>query len=154
MLTLWNTARSTRTPYGNGSVVAFRDLRREMDRLFDDLDRSWIVERRSSAPEVELHETEKALGVRVDLPGLTEDDVQITLDKGSLTLRAQRAPRVPEGYSVHRQERHPFSFARTLALPCRIDADGVQATMKDGVLHLVLPKAPEDQPRTVRVTAS
>ena len=105
-------------------------------------------------PQLELHEEGEALRLTLDLPGLTEEEVEVTLDERSLTIRARRPARVPPGYSAHRQERAAFAFARTITLPCRIDADRVTATTRDGVLEVVLPKAADKRPRTIRVTKS
>lgn len=155
MLTRWNDAPASRWA-GDPMWGAFADLRRQMDQLFTDFDRDWGVPRArvGALPLMELHDDGDALSARVELPGFAEKDVHVDLNGSTLTLRGERQAVVPEGYSVHRQERGTMSFARTITLPCPIDADGVEATLRDGVLSLRLPKAREAQPRTIEVRAA
>ncbi len=150
MLTLWNDPwPAPRRARG------LRDLRREMDRVFDDFDRALGVTRAGGvAHELALRETEDALEVTLDVPGFAEDDVEITLDERALTIRGQRRNELPEGASVHRRERGALAFARAVTLPCRVQSADVEARMSRGVLTLTLPKAPEERPRAVRVNVN
>lgn len=158
MLMRWNDG-SAAARSGDPVWGALTDLRREMDQLFADFDRTWM---RPSArpglaaamPRMQLSDEGGALQLRMDVPGFAEKDIHIELNRASLTIRGERSTEVPEGYSVHRQERGALAFARTLTLPCRVDADAVEATMRDGVLELRMPKAPEEQPRSIEVRAA
>ena len=159
MLTRWNHGHMRPQTFG-----AFSDLRREMDRLFSDFDRTWFgphvagrpgrMEGHGWVPEFELSDEGDALRVRVEVPGFAEDDLQIDLDRATLTVRGQRDTSVPEGYSVHRQERGSLAFARTVTLPCAVVRDEVKAQLRDGVLEIEMPKAPEEKPRTIAVKAA
>ncbi len=139
----------------------FRDLRRQMDRLFSDFERDqvdggspWAGPPRQASPRVHIWDMGSELMLRAELPGVSEKDIDLTVQQGVLSLRGKRQESAPEGYSVHRQERQSFTFARTFALPCRVDTEKVQARVKNGVLDVVLPKSPDEQPRQIRVSAS
>jgi HSP20 family protein len=121
-------------------------LHREMNRLFDDVFRGFGVptfggglERGISWPHVELGETDKEIRVAAELPGLDEQDVELTVDEGALTLRGEKRSEVDDqerGYS----ERSYGRFERRIGLPKDIDRDKVTATFKNGLLTVVLPR--------------
>ncbi|MCC6524420.1 MAG: Hsp20/alpha crystallin family protein [Polyangiaceae bacterium] len=136
------------------SLSAFEELRREMDRVFEGYERD--AGRRQSAvwPRLWLNDRGEALQLTAELPGFTEKDVELSVERQSLTLRGTRKVDIPKGYAVHRQEREGLTFARTFALPCRVDATKCIATLKDGVLDVMLPKVPEEQPRQITVKAT
>ena len=147
-------------------TFAFMDqLRRRMDRLFDDYDSPRLALRSNLADEVErawsrgrfprmtLSDTAAQLVLTAELPGLSEKDVELSIQKDVLTLRGARKQDAPQGYFVHRQERAPFEFAKSFALPAKVDPEKSTATLKDGVLTITLPKIPEAQPRQIAVKA-
>jgi HSP20 family protein len=125
-------------------------LRRELDRLFGEFERA--VTPSSTALSFDDDGTNFVL--RADVPGLTENDFQISVAGNTVTLRGERKVEVPEGYSEHRRERSAVSFAKSFQLPARVDPDKVTATLKHGVLTLTLPKAAEAQPRQISVKAA
>jgi HSP20 family protein len=125
-------------------------LRHELDRLFGDFERG--VAQPSSAFTFE--DDGNTFVLRADVPGLTENDFQISVAGSTVTLRGERKVEVPEGHSVHRRERHEVRFAKSLELPARVDAEKVTATLKHGVLTLTLPKAAEAQARQISVNAA
>lgn len=129
------------------TFAALDELRRRLEtplfRPFGYVEDGW--------PRVSLDDTGAALVVTAEVPGLTDKDLDIQLDKGTLTLRGERKLTAPEGYAVHRRERSSVSFARSLALPARVDAEKTTASVKDGVLTITLAKAAEDQPRQIAV---
>jgi HSP20 family protein len=96
-------------------------------------------------------ETPQALHVEVDLPGVDADDVEVQVEAGQLVLKVTRRDVGQDGDRWLRRERGVGSFTRTLTLPSEIDPGAVEAQLADGVLRLRLPKAPEVQPRTIRV---
>jgi HSP20 family protein len=128
-------------------------LRRELDRLFGDLERAPSFAS-PSVPGVTFADTGEALTLRAELPGLSEKDVDISVTANVLTVKAARQVEGPEGYTAHRRERQSFSFTRSYELPARIDPEKVQASLKQGVLTLTLPKAAEAQPKRVTVSAT
>ena len=156
MLTRWKD-------YGFGGLErelsALNDLRNQMDRLFLDFERgarrdprpapSWTAG--SSWPRIGLQDTGTELRLLAEVPGVSERDLDISVEQSSLTIRGERKVEAPEGYSVHRQERGYYSFARSFTLPCRIDAEKTTAHLKNGILELTLPKVAEEQPKQIQV---
>jgi HSP20 family protein len=135
--------------FGRPSVHA--QLRRELERALGE------VERSAAAPAsggVTFEDEADKFVLRADVPGLTENDFNISLAGNTLTLRGERKLEVPEGYSAHRRERSAYRFAKSYELPARVDAEKVTATLKHGVLTLTLPKAAEAQPRQISVKAA
>jgi HSP20 family protein len=128
-------------------------LRRELDRLFGDLERAPSFAA-TSTPAVSFDDTGEALTLRAELPGLTEKEIDINVTGNTLTLKAARKTEAPEGYAAHRRERQSFSFAQSFELPARVDPEKVQASLKQGVLTLTLPKVAEAQPKKITVTAT
>ncbi|WP_394825625.1 Hsp20/alpha crystallin family protein [Pendulispora albinea] len=143
-----------------GPFSMFDDLRRRMDRLWEDFDQTWSEPgwpttslAASTWPAVNLFDAGTQLVVHADVPGIREQDLQLHLGGGNntLSIAGERKAEVPEGYTVHRQERGAFQFARSFTLPCKIDPERITAKVKDGVLLVTLPKAPEAQPRQITV---
>ena len=127
------------------------ELRSRMNQLFNE-----PGEYRAAAvfPRLNLFDTGSALLLKADVPGLSEKDVELTINQDVLTLSGERRADAPEGYSVHRQERTPIRFSRSFTLPCRINPENASASIKDGVLTVTLAKAAEAQPRQISVKAS
>jgi HSP20 family protein len=126
------------------------ELRRRMDRVFDDVSRSDAEAVDRSAAHV-FEDTGTSLVLRADLPGVTEKDLTVTLQRNVLGLTVRRSLERPEGFRPHRQERSSFERTWTLPLPARVDPEKVTATLADGELTVTLAKASEDQPRNVAV---
>jgi HSP20 family protein len=134
-------------------------LQRRIDHALDD----WAVPRterdfarrasRAPWPRVNAFETKEAFVYKAEVPGLAENDVAVYVEDEALVIRGERKADVPDGYAVHVRERSPVAFTRKLPLPGRVDAAGVTATMKDGVLTITLPKAKETLPRQIAVKA-
>ena len=135
--------------YGR-TLTPHAQLRRELDRLFGDFERT--VAPPSST--LDFDDDGASFVLRADVPGLTEKDFEISVAGNTVTLRGERKVEVPEGYSEHRRERSAVRFAKSFQLPTRVDADKVTATLKHGVLTLTLPKAAEAQPRQISVKAA
>ncbi len=105
------------------------------------------------APDVDIFEREDAYVIVADVPGVDRDSVEIDLDRNILTLRARLATRAPEGYELSYREYRSGDFERVFTLGNEIDRDGVEASIRDGVLHLTLPKVREAKPRKIKVQA-
>ena len=137
------------------------ELRRQMDRVWGDLDQRWGYVPRASSnalsaatfPRVNVFDAGAELVVQADVPGLTDKDLEITLHENVLTLAGKRTEKPREGYVVHRQERAAFEFQRSFALPAKVDAEKTLASVKDGVLTVKLAKAAEAKPRQIAVRA-
>jgi len=127
------------------------DLRRRMDRLFEDFGVGHTVKTGGPWPRIVFRDEGETLKLTAEVPGLSEKDVKLTVNRDVLAVEGERKVEAPKGYSVHRQERSAVRFARSFSLPCPIDAEKVQATIRDGLLTVVMPKAPEAQPRRIAV---
>jgi HSP20 family protein len=145
----------------DSSLGVFDQLRRRMDRLWDDFDSTWSDDRfwptaslpSSTWPLVNLYDTGSNLVVNAEVPGLNEKNLQVNLSNDTLSISGERRVVAPEGYSVHRQERGTVKFARSFSLPCKVDGERITASVKDGLLTITLPKAAEAQPRQIAVVS-
>jgi HSP20 family protein len=140
--------------FGASRTFPVSTLRRELDRLFGDLERAPTFGLAAAAPTVTSADSAEALELRVELPGLNEKDIDIDVTAKVVTIKAARKLEAPEGYTAHRRERQSFSFAQSYELPTRIDPEKVQASLKQGVLTLTLPKATAVQPKRITVQAN
>ena len=104
-------------------------------------------------PRADIFETQEAVIVVADMPGVDEGSVDITLEKDVLTLNGTVEPHVPEGYSLAYAEYRVGDYVRSFSLSNEIDQDSIEATLKDGVLRLHLPKVTEAQTRKIAVKA-
>jgi HSP20 family protein len=104
------------------------------------------------SPPVDIYETSDALVMKAELPGFSKDDIQIELKENTLVMRGERKreDEVQEG-SFHRTERVYGAFQRSFLLPTTVDQGKVQASYKDGVLELRLPKVEAAQPRRISI---
>jgi len=132
-------------PYG--------DLRREIDRLFDSFGADRGMFRARVFPAVNLWEAGDVLYLEAELPGVRHEDIEVNAVGSELTLHGRRGPGDGEQPAYHRQERGLGEFTRVLALPVEVDADKIEATLKDGVLTLKLPKAEAARARKIKVRA-
>ena len=142
------------TPRGN--LQSFQD---EMNRLFNQFfqggtgeEAGWGV--RTWTPPVDIYETDDALILKAELPGVSKDDVSIEIHQNTLILRGQRKheAEVKEEH-YHRVERAYGTFQRSFTLPTLVDQEHVQATYKDGVLELRLPKSEAAKPKRIAISS-
>lgn len=102
-------------------------------------------------PAVDLCETATAFILTAELPGVTREQIRLDIRDGRLTLQGRREARVScEQY--HQVERGHGEFSRSFALPQAVDSTNISADMRDGVLTIIVPKAPEAGPRRVEVS--
>jgi HSP20 family protein len=104
------------------------------------------------APPVDLHETDDHYVVTAEVPGLRQEDVDIHVQDGRLTLSGARRERGAPCEQYHRVERGHGAFSRTFHLPLPIDAAAIKADLKDGVLTVMIPKVSDPTPRRIRVS--
>jgi HSP20 family protein len=143
-------------PWSPEPWVGFEALRREMDGLFDRFGTFSPAGTLSPArvfPPVNLYETDDAYVLTAELPGIAPEELEVSLEGSTVTLRGERKPVTEEGASVHRCERPTGAFRRAFDLPVRIDGEKVEAVHRLGVLTLRLPKAAEHRPRQISVQA-
>jgi HSP20 family protein len=106
------------------------------------------------APAVDITERKDAYLVAVDLPGVGTEDLEITFQDGLLTIQGERhVPYDAAAEKVHRTERRYGAFRRSITLPSHVQADKIEASAQDGVLHVLVPKAPEAHAKRIQVHA-
>jgi HSP20 family protein len=104
------------------------------------------------APALDISERKDAYLVRVELPGVELDDVQITMEGSLLTIQGERhVPNDSSEQQYHRIERRYGAFRRSITLPAHVMADAVQVTVEDGVLQILVPKMEEAIPKRIQV---
>lgn len=129
-------------------------LQREMNRLFEDYSPS-RVRSAPSYPAMNVWTNENGMIVTAEVPGVRPEDIDINVVGETLTLSGQRLlDETGEAARYHRQERGYGKFARTLQLPFPVAVEQVEATFKDGVLSVQLPRAEEDKPRKISVKSA
>jgi HSP20 family protein len=138
----------------------FRD---RLDRIFNQmltqsfnpdvlLEPQGDVTARRWMPAVDIRETADSLLLVAELPGMTREDVQITLENNVLSIAGERKfEKDVKGESYHRLERTFGTFARSFSLPANVKTDKVEAVFKDGILTVTLPKVEEAKPRRVEI---
>ena len=126
-----------------GRLASLQD---ELDRLFESPLTGW-------APALDVHEDKDSFSIRVELPGMKREDIEVSLQDGALVISGERKEeKVTEGTEVHRQERFYGRFSRALTLPSAVTGDKVKAQYKDGILTVTLPKAEEAKPKAITVS--
>ena len=163
-------------PAKNPLPAAFRpleNLRRQVDRLFEDFDRGWHLPfsrssfeiepfwRRelsfSGMPAVDIVEKSDAFEITAELPGIDEKNIEIKLSNGNLTNKGEKKDeREEKKKDYYLSERHYGSFQRTFGLPDGVDPEKIEAHFSKGVLTLHLPKKPEAQQpeKTISIKSS
>jgi HSP20 family protein len=128
---------------------------REVDRFFDAFFGGGEGGSRRWVPPMDLVEAEDHFVLKADLPGLSEEDVSIEIDDGSLKISGERkAEHEANERGWYRVERAFGSFARTLSLPEGVDAEAVSAHFENGVLEVTIPKPEQRKPRRVAINGA
>jgi HSP20 family protein len=127
-------------------------MQRRMRRLFEDPFRlDFFTEEMGWVPAVEVVETEKAIEVTAELPGMSKDDIEIHLQNNVLMIRGEKKQEKEER-ERYLHERFYGSFQRAFTLPVPVEAGGVTAEFKDGVLKIHLPKTAEAKGKKISIT--
>ncbi len=131
-------------------------LRDEIDRLFETPLDAFTNESQQFLsgwmPTVDLYEDRDQLVVKAELPGMRKEDIDISLHGDVLTLSGERKEEKTTGEAqTYRAERFLGKFQRTFTLPSTVDTNKVQASYKDGILTVTLPKAEEAKPKQIEV---
>ena len=145
-----------------GDIVS---LHREMDRLFESLWNdgfgssllSGDLPRMEVTPQLDVTEDEKSFSVKIDLPGMDEKNVDVTLSDRVLTIRGNKEEdKETKDKDYYRRERTCGSFRRSIEIPAAVDASKIDASFKKGVLTINLPKTKEaqDKVKHIEVKAS
>lgn len=149
-----------RTPARRREDEPMYNMRQEMDRLFEDFFRDFELmpgdrERRGQfMPSVNVSESDTAIEATFELPGLSEDDIDVTLLHDRLTVTGEkREEEKEEKKNYYRRERSYGYFRRSIPLPAGVvDPDNVDATFDKGILTITMPKREEAQKTSKRIT--
>lgn len=147
MLTRWNPTNEA------------ANLSQRMERLFDEMVGRglWRTSeerplRGTWVPAVNIVERQDAMVIVADLPGLKAEDVDVTVEDGTLSIRGERRlEEAAEGETYHRVERIYGAFERSFTLPNSVDVDKIEARFSNGEMTLTLPKREESKPRSVKI---
>ena len=140
----------------NQMIGAMDIFRNRMNRLLGDFDQSnesgpgWSA--RDTAPRTNLCDTGDNLEITAEVPGIAKEDLSVKIQGNYLEIRGTRKPDIPQGYTVHRTERNTTSFSRSFTLPYDIDASRVEASLKEGILRLILPKSETAKPKQISIS--
>jgi HSP20 family protein len=125
------------------------DFPRNIERLFDEM---WspleISQRRFAYPPVNICEDDNTIYIYAELPGVDINDVDLTLSENSLILKGERKA---EQGRYFRQERPTGAFQRIINLNVQVERSSIKATMKNGLLQIVLPKSEEVKPKQISI---
>lgn len=128
------------------------NMNRQISHLLDDNPFGTASEAGQWAPRVDIRETDDALLVQAELPGIDKKDVHLEVKDDVLTLSGERRyEKDVKEENVHRVERAYGSFSRSFSLPGNVDASKVNASMKDGVLEVHLPKRESAKPKAIAI---
>jgi len=127
-------------------------MNRQLSHLLDDSHFGLASEAGQWVPTVDIRETDDALLVQAELPGIEKKNVRLEVKNGMLTISGERRyEKDVKEENVHRVERAYGKFSRSFSLPTNVDADKVDATMKDGVLEVRLPKRESAKPKAIAI---
>ena len=133
-------------------------LRREMERLFEDVfGHDWglepiLGESRGWAPALDVAETDDAIVVSAEVPGMEPSEIDVTVTGDLLTIKGEKKEEKEEKRTAyHRVERRHGSFERTAPIPAEADPDEISATCKNGVLTVTLPKKEKSRRKSMKI---
>ncbi len=143
-MTVWNPFQEMEDMLNRYTRATGRDIKAGDDNLgFAD----W-------SPTVDIEESDQSYLIHADIPGVDKKDIDVKVENGVLSISGEKHMQKEsgkEGSKFHRTERFSGSFARSFTLPSSIDEDKVEASYKDGVLSLMIPKAEEVKPKAIDI---
>ncbi len=139
--------------FDNSLFDEFRRMQRDLDQLFGET--PWPSSIRAVArgtyPPVNIGSNPNQVDVYLFVAGVDPDSMDITVQQNLLTVAGERQLMTEEGANYYRKERYDGSFRRVVSLPDDVDADRVEATYKDGVLHIIIPRRESAKPRKIEI---
>lgn len=138
------------------AVHAFTPLQREFYRFFEDLGDGWdTFNGFRMAPVMDAVETKAGLELTLELPGLTRDEITITVDEDLLTVSGEKkSAHDAKAHGARVLERSYGEFSRSIYLPRSVDGGKIKATMADGVLRILAPRRPEIETKTIPIQSA
>jgi len=152
----WGRSEQTTPSRYRDEADPFMTLHREMNRLFDDVFRGFEMAPLGSMgrppgwPHVEVVETDKDIRISAELPGLEDKDVEVLMGDGVLTIRGEKRSEIEDKARAF-SERTYGRFERRIPLAWEVEQDKIDASFKNGVLTVTLPKAAESRPEVKRI---
>jgi HSP20 family protein len=140
------------------SLDRWASLRNDLDTLLELP--SWAGSGRQSqlfsgwTPALDLYQNNDNIVAVVELPGMRKEDIEISLQDGTLIIGGERKEETSQENDATRTERFTGKFRRSITLPTRVDVNKVSATYKDGILTVTLPKAEEAKPKQIQINLS
>lgn len=136
-------------------VTRYNDRNRMdmFDDFFDSMLDAW-GSYSAKAPAMDVEENDNAFVIKAELPGYTEDDLKIYVDKHVLYIEGNKKEEDESGRKYLIRERRHSSFSRSFSLPEGLDESNIGAEFSNGILSLTLPKLPEEKPRHIEVKIS
>lgn len=139
------------TPF-DGVLTLPRQLDRWMNEALGDLQLGSAENLRTWFPVTDVSETPEHLTLRLEVPGLSREDIKLSVERNTLTVRGEkRQETATENESFYRSERAYGAFERSFALPSHIDADSVKASLENGVLTIRFPRREEAKARQIEI---
>jgi HSP20 family protein len=134
------------------------DMRRDMDRLFDEFTkparrrRTWPKSEGLVIPSIDLYDKKTDIVVKIELPGVRREDIDLTITKDTLMLKGEiKKDDDVQEEDYYISERMFGSFSRTVALPFEVESEKAQATMNNGLLEIVIPKREQARPKEIKI---
>jgi HSP20 family protein len=142
----------TRSRPFDGVLSIPRDLDRWMDETLSSLAWNRGENLRSWFPATDVSETPEQLILRLEVPGLSREQIKISVENNVLTVRGEKQPdAAAENESFYRNERSYGAFERSFSLPAHADFEHIRATIDNGVLTIQLPRREETRPREIKI---
>lgn len=139
------------SPSLNDPFAAITALQRALDSR---LQSEWMGASTAGAgsyPPINIFQQKDDFVAVIELPGVDKDGLQIEAKENAVRISGRKTPQYDDKASVHRRERLFGVFDRTLSLPVQIDAEGIRAEYRDGLLALFIPRAASEKPRTIKI---
>lgn len=128
-------------------------LRQRLDNFNTDYGRPygtrWLMD--EGFLRANLFQTGDGFEMRLEVPGMEKESLDIKIQGNYLEISGSREQKLPEGYKVHKTERGAGTFSRSFTLPDDVDSNRVEATLKNGILYLTLPKSEAAKPRQITI---
>ncbi len=127
----------------------------DIDQMARDFWSSWQPDFLGTTlvPHTDVYEEKGQLVVKTELPGVTEKELEVTLEGDTLTIKAEKKEEVTEDATHHTRERHYGKYVRSMTLPFHLNGEKISATLENGVLELRVPKAEEAEAKRIEVKA-
>jgi len=139
----------------NGKRNRMGLLESPMDNMFSRLFDDWPLTGRglhAVSPAIDLMEVDDNFSVRAELPGMTDEDIELSVMDDVLTISGEKKIDKPTEAKYHHAERSSGKFRREIHLPVPVDADKVVAGFTNGVLTVTLPKSDQARPKTIKIS--